>query len=351
MFYLKYRPGTIAQLDNINPRNTLLGILSSSTVPHAFLLVGQKGTGKTSAARIIAKSLNCLHEQKKSTNNAGIEPCNTCSSCTSINSSSFPDVLELDAASNRGINEIKALMKETAFLPFIGKYRIFIIDEAHMITTDGFNALLKTLEEPPETVIFILATTELQKVPKTIVSRCVQINFGRAKKEEVVHMLQRITAGEKLVVSKELLQLIADHSDFSFRDAAKLLEELVMLKKLDFKDAQNYIGIRANQNLLHMLDSDMKSVKSVLQFIQKFSESGGSIKILIEELLGELHQELLIKTEAVSEGKAQFALSLSQIILLMKLLQEAYSNLKYSPIESLPLEIAIVEFHNKRFDK
>lgn len=345
MYYLTYRPKTIEEIDNGEPREIIRKILESGSIPHAMLFVGQKGTGKTSTARIFAKAINCL-SNKFISNSESVEPCNTCPNCKSIDKSSFPDVVELDAASNRGINEIKNLIRESSFLPISGRYRIFIIDEAHMITTDGFNALLKTLEEPPETVIFILATTNLEKVPKTIQSRCIPVTFGKGKKKELVHMLSRICKQEKIQIQQDCLELIADHSEGSFRDAAKLLEELVMLHKLSYNEIQQYVGLRSNNNLLSIYDN--KPLSAALKWIDEFSESGGSIKSLIEELLVELHNYLMLKHNIARENNKNITLSLSETTLLMKLLTEAYTNLRHSPLESIPLEIATVEFYNKR---
>lgn len=344
MYYLTYRPRTIGEIDNSEPRETIKKILSSGTLPHAFLFVGQKGTGKTSTARIFAKAVNCLENvfAKKGTS---VEPCNKCANCKSIDLSSFPDVLELDAASNRGINEVKELIKESSYLPMAGRFRVFIIDEAHMITSDGFNALLKTLEEPPSTVIFILATTNVEKLPKTIQSRCIPIEFGRAKESEIVHMLKRITSHAKLAVTEEVLELIASHSDLSFRDGAKLLEELVMLGKTDIDAARSYVGLRSKNNLLVILSK--QTVVEALSWIEEFSKAGGGCKTLIEELLHELHNDLLALNK-IGTISRKTTLSLPEIIILMKLLQEAYSNLRSSPIETIPLEIAIVEFYNKK---
>lgn len=344
MYYLTYRPKTIRELDNEAPREIIKKILDSKTLPHAFLFVGQKGTGKTSTARIFAKAVNCM---KNSFAKIGTstEPCNTCDNCKSIDASSFPDVVELDAASNRGINEVKELIKEAVFLPIAGAYRIFIIDEAHMITNDGFNALLKTLEEPPSTVIFILATTNLEKVPKTIQSRCIQVAFGKAKPDELVHMLERIVSHEKLAFTKDALSLIAKHSDNSFRDAAKLLEELVMVKKTDPGQIQDYLGIRARQNLLTILST--QDIHQALAWIEEFSLTGGSVKNLIEDMLAQLHQHLLTKNKLLGGDTDSMTFSLPQTAMLMRLLNEAYVGLRTSPIESVPLEIAVVEFYNK----
>lgn len=339
MYYLTYRPRTIGEIDNSVPREIIKKILSSKSLPHAFLFVGQKGTGKTSTARIFAKSVNCLSRAS-----ASIEPCNTCANCKSIDTSSFPDVVEMDAASNRGINEVKNLIRESSFLPIAGAFRVFIIDEAHMITNDGFNALLKTLEEPPSTVIFILATTNAEKIPKTIASRCIPVIFGKAKKNEIMHMLDRIVKSEKLKIDTKVLDLIASHSDNSFRDGAKLLEELVIQNRLEYNDAQSYLGVRSKDNFLQVLST--KPIAASLLWLADFSQMGGSFKNLIEELLAQLHLQLLAKHNI--EKVESINLSLSEITILMKLLNEAYVNLRNTPIESIPLEIAVVEFYNKK---
>lgn len=345
MFYLKYRPKTIEEIDNSRIRDILKKILESGELPHAILFVGQKGTGKTSSARIFAKSVNCLNNKfahKKNT----IEPCNRCENCVSISHSNFTDVVEMDAASNRGIEEVKTLIRETAFLPMAGKYRVFIIDEAHMITPDGFNALLKTLEEPPETVIFILATTNPEKLPKTISSRCVKLNFGQARREDILRMLKRITAAEKIPFDDKILGLITKHCEKSFRDAAKILEEFSMQKIKNIEEAEKFLGLAGKQNLLEMIENG--SIKTTLAWIDEFSQGGGNFKSLLEELLEELRVLLLAKKGLVIDETIKTTLTTSEIVLLIKLLMESYQNLRATPIESLPLEIAIAEFYNKR---
>lgn len=334
MFYLKYRPRTISELDNTAPRQTISSILSNKSLPHAFLFIGQKGTGKTSTARIFAKSINCKSRK-------GIEPCNVCNSCRSIDNSSFPDVVEMDAASNRGINEIKELIKESSLLPLMGGYRVYIIDEAHMITNDGFNALLKTLEEPPETVIFILATTNLEKVPKTIQSRCVLVQFGSAKISEIVHMLERIKTHEKITVDPKVLSLIAQYSDNSFRDAAKIFEELVISNNLSYESVEKHIGIRSKHALFESLQK--KDSKSALTWVQDFAESGGSISHLMEGLLSDLQNHLLF-LHGIPGTESTLTLDLKNTIKLMRLLNEAYGLLKLSPIPTIPLHVALVDY-------
>ncbi len=341
MLYLKYRPKTLADLDNSQARELLIRILQSDTIPHALLFVGQKGTGKTSSARIFAKSINCLKNKKLKT----IEPCNDCESCRSIDTGSHPDVVELDAASNRGIEEIRSLIRDAAFSPMSANYRVFIVDEAHMITQDAFNALLKTLEEPPQSVIFILATTNEEKIPKTIISRCFKVNFGRAKKEDIIQKLKKVTKEEKLETNEELYTVIAHHSESSFRDAIKILDELIIQKKLDPVDAQQYLGTHSKKNFLEILET--KPINDALAWINEFNMQGGSTKALIEELLQNLHEALLIKSGAIKEN-LEVQLSTKDIARLMKYLNEAYGYLRVSPIESIPLEIAIVEFYNER---
>lgn len=351
MFYLKYRPQTIGEIDNTRVKGLLQKILEADGLPHAFLFVGQKGTGKTSAARIFAKAINCLnnrfsHKSPNSPNLTNFEPCNRCNNCLSIKKSSFTDVLELDAASNRGIEEIKNLIRETAFFPMAGRYRVFIIDEAHMITQDGFNALLKTLEEPSDSAVFILATTNLEKVPKTIQSRCVKVNFGKAKKEDIVEMLKRILKHENKEYERAILELIATHAENSFRDAAKILEELIFQKITQKEDAEKFLGIRGKNNIFEIIESN-DAIKT-LQWIEEFNDAGGDFKGLIEDILDQLRELLLAKKGAVQESELATKLSTQEIILLIKLLMEAYQSLRSTPIESLPLEIAMVEFYNQR---
>lgn len=340
MYYLKYRPHTVSDLDNLAPAETIRTILKSKSLPHAFLFIGHKGTGKTSTARIFAKAVNCLSNSYAG-KGTSIEPCNVCNNCKAIDKSSFSDVTEMDAASNRGINEVKELIRETSLLPMAGKYRVYIIDEAHMITNDGFNALLKTLEEPPETVIFILATTNLEKVPKTISSRCVLVQFGSAKIEEIVHMLQRIRTGEKLTITDEALNLIAKHCDLSFRDGAKILEEIVMSGKTDVQSILGKIGIRSKIVLYESMGK--KDAKGLIAWIKGFNESGGNISLLIEELLSDLQNHLL-SLHKIPGNDSQLPYTLKETIILMKLLNEAYGLIKLSPYPTIPLQVALLEY-------
>lgn len=338
MFYLKYRPQKIADIDNQPVRETIKKILRSKQIPHALLFAGPKGTGKTSTARIVAKSLNCQKTIFSDPSQKTIEPCNQCSSCLMINSSSSVDVIEIDAASNRKIDEIRKLIKEVSFSPMIGNYRVFIIDEAHMITKDAFNVFLKTLEEPPESVIFILATTNPEKLPPTILSRLYKIKFGNVADEDIGRMIDRITSQEKITISAKVKNLIISQADHSFRDAAKILESLSIQNLLKFEQAKKYLGSTNKLKLLAIITND--NLNQALDWIDEFSTNGGNIKKLIEDLLQILRKALL--------GQKKLQLSQSETFLLIKLLSNAYRQLFYAPIESLPLELAITEFYNKK---
>jgi len=349
MFYLKYRPKTIEELDNSKVKEQLKKILLSDSLPHALLFIGQKGTGKTSTARIFAKSVNCLNNRfskKDFEKRSNFEPCNQCENCLLIDATTFNDVIEMDAASNRGIEEIRNLIRETSFLPMSGRYRVFIIDEAHMITPEGFNALLKTLEEPPKTAIFILATTNPEKLPKTIISRCLKINFGKALKSDIISMLRRISQKENLIFEDDFYQMIARHSEYSFRDAAKIFQEAVIQKIKTPQELETFLGIRGKNNLMEIIEE--KNPQKVFAWIEEFSQSGGNFKNLIEELLEELRIKLLIKKGVMVDEEKETKLTVVEITKLIKLLMEAYQLLKTSPIESLPIEIAFAQFYNEK---
>lgn len=255
VFYLKYRPKKISELDSEVLRSRLENVLSGKLpdkISHAFLFTGSRGLGKTSTARIIAKAVNCTKRKDNE-----IEPCNKCDSCKSINNGSNLDVLEIDGASNRGIDEIRDLREKIRLSPLNSKKKIYIIDEVHMLTAEAFNALLKTLEEPPTHAIFILCTTELQKVPLTITSRCFHIKFSRATEGDLIGSFQRIIKGEGAKADKEALSEIAILSDGSFRDGTKILEELISISPNITRDLieKKYKTKTINNSLNELINS------------------------------------------------------------------------------------------------
>jgi len=206
-FYLKYRPQRLNELDLAAVREALTEVLKAKSLPHAWLFSGPKGTGKTSAARILAKAINC---QKRHPPAGGAEPCQKCGSCIAVSSGRSLDIIEIDAASNRGIDDIRDLKEKIRLAPAQLKYKVYIIDEVHMLTAEAFNALLKTLEEPPEHAVFILATTEPAKLPETITSRCFLIPFNRASEAEIIRSLNRVIIGEHIKIAGGDLAAVAE---------------------------------------------------------------------------------------------------------------------------------------------
>lgn len=329
------------ELDSSSVRETLKSVLlSKKSSFHAYLFTGPKGLGKTSAARIVAKFLNC--EKRKPSDP---EPCNKCYQCTSITNGSNMDIVEIDAASNRGIDEIRELRERINLSTIAAKYKVYIIDEVHMLTTEAFNALLKTLEEPPSHTVFILATTEPQKVPATIISRCFHIPFSLATQEELLRSLKRIVTGEKLNIDKEALEKVALLSDGSFRDGSKVLQELSakagnrkITKDLVEKEYKSSALSSKVSSLISLIEE--KDVKKSLELIQKLVDEGVEIKFFMEKLIEELHSMLLLQIEDKSESK----MSLEKLKKLLELLMTASSQTKYAVLAQLPLELAIVEF-------
>ena len=315
MFYRKYRPQTWEELDNKRIRETLGKAVMDNNWSHAYLLLGSRGTGKTTTARLIAKTVNCEKRKK------GEEPCNRCDSCLAITAGSSLDVFEIDAASNTGVDDIRDLREKVRLAPARGPFKIYIIDEVHMLSTSAFNALLKTLEEPPAHVIFVLATTDPQKLPDTIISRCLVYDFGRAQEEEILEKLKKISGEEKIKIDDKDLLSIAKAANGSHRDAQKFLEQLTTSgAKVDLE--------RPNAtNLIKFLEN--RERKKALKEIEKFVEANGKIKELISEMISLLRDQLL-------EGK--------DVNDLIKKLIEANTLLRDSPIPSLPLEMVVVEW-------
>lgn len=346
VLYRKYRPQTLEELDSDEVRKRLTQIFSSPYIPHAFLFTGTRGTGKTSAARIIAKILNCEKRKDRQT-----EPCNKCESCLSITAGKHLDIIEIDAASNRGIEEIRDLREKIKLAPVMGKYKVYIIDEVHMLTNEAFNALLKTLEEPPAHAYFILATTEADRIPETILSRCVKINFHKASISETVHCLRRVIKGEGLNFSDDILSQIASSSDGSFRDGTKLLEQIISenaktpeeIAKLLGRD---FVNCEKLVRLLSRRDPD-----KTLSLLLDLSKQAVNARFLVEDMLELFHKILIARYGLETENVDKNLLDLfkeKEILTLIKLFSRVYLELKNASNPYLPIEVAVVEWCNNK---
>ncbi|MFH0864480.1 MAG: DNA polymerase III subunit gamma/tau [Candidatus Gottesmanbacteria bacterium] len=344
VLYRKYRPQKISEIDSPLVRQKLETILNSNRVPHAFLFSGPKGTGKTSSARIIAKSINCEKNDGKG------EPCNKCNTCLSITNGSNVDILEIDAASNRGIDEIRELRDKIKYSPANARKKIYIIDEVHMLTNEAFNALLKTLEEPPEHALFILCTTNTEKLPETIIDRCTRIDFKKATTADLVESLKRVKKGEDRDIDKEALIEIAKLSEGSYRDSHKLIEEVMTMyprANITLELVKKVLGEReTNENLFNWINPT--DPQKGLAMMEKLAEKGSDFKFICQTILDTLHAHLLRKYNLIEDDFIYYDglnnLTPEQLKNLIVLFSQASQEIKTAIIPQLPLELAIVEW-------
>lgn len=349
-YYTKYRPQTIAELDLLTVRTSLQQILSSGKFSHAYLFSGPKGTGKTSSARILAKVLNCeknrnktqatRHKQQDSSNLSLVasgfhEPCNVCEMCKRITNGSSLSCMEMDAASNRGIDDIRTLRERIGLAPAEGVMVVYIIDEVHMLTTEAFNALLKTLEEPPAHAVFILCTTDPEKIPDTVVSRCTQIQFQKASVEEVVGSLLKAVDGEKIQVNRELLSMIGARVDGSFRDGMKMLEQLAQSGKEIVKEMVDEITGHSEGYDPHPLIAALllKDADGALKILAAKQALGVDWTVYAKRLVEAVRDRLL------SELSGNNRILQEEIIVLAEDVEAAAVQIRRSTIPILPLEI------------
>lgn len=352
-YYLKYRPQTLDELVGQEAvKKTISSSFQNNKLSHAYLFVGPRGTGKTSLARILAKMVNCESQSSD-------YPCNKCSTCVSITDGSNLDLIEIDAASNRGIEDIRSLRDKIKLSPAALKKKVYIIDEVHMLTPEAFNALLKTLEEPPAHALFILATTEGSKVPQTILSRVQKLDFKLAKPQELLEALEKIVKAEKIDIDEQALKLLVKKSDGSFRDGVKLLDQISSFEgKITAKILEENFKLGPLDNILDLVKNLFeRNAKEVLVIFSRQMEDGIDIKEFMLSLMDILRSLVFIKnglgdemiksrfTDDKYEELVKFSESLGSqdLIKSLDILQNALEKLKSASIPSLPLELAVLE--------
>lgn len=329
--YRKWRPATFGELfGQEHIKTTLSNVVLKNKIVHAYLFSGPRGSGKTTTARIFAKAINCQNPKNG-------EPCNKCVSCTSILKGNNLDFIEIDAASTRGIEDIKDLREKVKFAPSSLKYKVFVIDEVHMLTREAFNALLKTLEEPPAHAIFILATTEAHKIPATIISRCQRHDFKRLNISDLTKRLTYIAKKEKIEIDEKALEIIARAAYGSARDAESLLDLIVArgIKKITKETVEEILG-KTDLEKMEKLYSTLinKDSNSALALINEISEQGADILQFSINFLDFLRDKMI---ESPSR----------EIALWIKNIAQAQKEIKTAILPQLPLELAIVEITSR----
>src|SRR5512140_2837133 len=290
--YRKYRPkdwDEVVGQDHIV--QTLKNAIAADRVAHAYLFAGSRGTGKTTLARLLAKAVNCLNTDRSK------RPDNECENCKAVNENRFLDLIEIDAASNTSVDDVRDLRDKINFSPSQGKYKIYIIDEVHMLSTAAFNALLKTLEEPPPHAIFVLATTEIHKIPATVLSRCQRHEFRRVPVDEIIGQLKTIAAGENIKADEDALALIARQSAGGMRDAISLLDQLSSTgDRITLSLAQTVLGTATSQTVLDVLSSISEHDPARgLESIHKALDGGADPRSLARQIVEYLRGLLLIQ--------------------------------------------------------
>ena len=329
---------------------TLRNAVVSERVAHAYLFAGPRGTGKTSAARLLAKAVNCLNPDLTA------RPCNECAHCLAVNQGRFLDLIEIDAASNTSVEDVRDLRDKINFSPNQGQYKVYIIDEVHMLSTAAFNALLKTLEEPPPHAIFILATTEMHKIPATVLSRCQRHEFRRVPVDDIVGQLQRIVESEKLTAEPEALTLIARQAAGGMRDAISLLDQMASTgQEITLGLTQTVLGTATNQTVIDLVAAVLNRQPAAgMDAIHTALDSGSDPRLLARQVVDYLRALLLVQmgnafqvdlaadTLKQAEKHAK-AFSSSDVLRMIKAFNAAATDLRGGWQPSLPLELALAE--------
>ena len=359
--YHKHRPQTFSDIigqDHIV--KTISNQIAGDNVAHAYLFSGPRGIGKTTIARLLSKAINCTDKKEKDS-----EPCDKCESCVEVTSSRSIDVIEIDAASHTGVDNVRENIIENArFKPTKSKYKVFIIDEVHMLSTSAFNALLKTLEEPPSHVIFILATTELHKLPETIVSRCQRFDFKKVGFDDMGKQINKIGKSEGIKIDKDVVERIVNKSDGCVRDAISLLDQIMASgeKQITAENSSLVLPtVNVEKNLEFITALIEKNTAKDIEIINQLVEDGINISYFNNDVIEMLRIMMVSKTNANISGlgldlsekvrkelkKLNDKVEYSDIVVLLDLFMTRGSQIKTSPIPQLPLEMAVIEYCNK----
>lgn len=356
--YRRFRPQIFEDVIGQDPIiTTLKNQIKSNNISHAYLFCGTRGTGKTSTARIFARAVNCSNPQD-------FNPCNKCSICNGILDESIMDIVEIDAASNRGVENIRELRETVKYPPSRGKYKVYIIDEVHMLTTEAFNALLKTLEEPPKHIIFILATTDPQKLPPTILSRCQRFDFKSVTTKDIVKGLRNICKELQVEVEEDALNIIAINASGALRDALSILEQCISFsdKKISTQDVVETLGIVNQEILLNLANAiGEKNSSEAIYIVQKIIEEGKDVQQLIKDLIRHFRNLIMIKMEVELEelqnlsqevieklekqGKLFDSQDITEIIYT---LSDTEAKAKYAAQPRILLEVAIISLCQRK---
>ena len=338
---------------------TLKNEILNDRIAHAYLFCGTRGTGKTSTAKVMAKALNCLDLQNG-------EPCNECEMCIKINDGLAIDVTELDAASNNGVDKIRDIIDDTKYPPQEAKYKIYIMDEVHMLSVGAVNAFLKTLEEPPKNVIFILATTDPQKLPITILSRCQRFDFKRINQKEISNRLKKIADSQNINYEQKSLDLIARVCDGAMRDALSILDQAIAMgeNQIKYEDLVSILGLVTNEYLFDITYAIIdRSVEKAMIIIDKLVYAGKDMQLFIKDLIAHFRNLLMVKVtnnpeevldmslENISMVKEQGRkIRVEEIMRAIRILQDAEINSKASKQSRLYLELAIIKMCKIEYD-